>query len=68
VGNVRVGWKGEDATQEELELVEFTQLDADALEAIRTEALALDEHAYEVSPDVYGDTAPAQQIATEASQ
>lgn len=59
VGNIRVGFRGDDATQEELELIELNQLDAAALAAIAAEALALDAHAYEVSPDVYGDTAPA---------
>jgi hypothetical protein len=56
VGNVRVGWRGEDAEQEELELIEFLQLDSDALADVRAEALALEERAYENSPDVYGHT------------
>jgi hypothetical protein len=60
VGDVRVGWRGDDATQEELELVEFGQLDAAALAEVRAEALALEQHAYEVSPDVYGTTSPAE--------
>jgi hypothetical protein len=60
VGDVRVGWRGDDATQEELELVGFGQLDAAALAEVRAEALALEQHAYEVSPDVYGTTSPAE--------
>jgi uncharacterized protein YbaA (DUF1428 family) len=59
VGNVRVGWRGEDATQEELELVSYTQLDQEALAEVRLAALAMEEHAYEIS-DVYGQTAPSQ--------
>jgi len=60
VGNVRVGWRGEDASQEELELVEFVQLDPEALAEIRAEALALEARAYEISRDVYGHTSPAE--------
>jgi hypothetical protein len=56
VGNVRVGWRGADATQEELELVELVELSPE----VRAEALALEGHAYEVSQDVYGQTSPAQ--------
>ena len=60
VGEVRVNWGGTDATQEALELVEHTQLSPDALAEIRTEALALEKHAYEVSAEVYGETAPME--------
>jgi hypothetical protein len=60
VGNVRVGWRGADATQEELELVELVELSPEALAEVRAEGLALEEHAYEVSQDVYGQTSPAK--------
>lgn len=60
VGNIGVGWRGEDATQEELELVEYVQLDPEALAEVRALALELEGHAYEVSPDVYGQTPPAE--------
>lgn len=59
VGNVRVGWRGDDETQEELQLVEFTRLDRAALADVRIEALELEMNAYAVSPDVYALTAPA---------
>ena len=59
-GEVRVGWRGEAATPEELELVEYTQLDEAALAAIHTEALALEAHAYEISPEVYALTTPSE--------
>lgn len=65
VGNIRTSWRGADATQEELELVEYEVLDPEALEAIRAEALALEAHAYEISPDVYGLTEPAETMAME---
>jgi hypothetical protein len=60
VGNVRVGWRGEDAGQEELELAEFGQLSPETLAEIRDKALALEERAYEISRDVYGHTPPAE--------
>lgn len=60
VGNVKVGFLGEDATQEELELAEHNQLDADELAEIRAIALALEVSAYQTSPDLYGLTAPAE--------
>jgi hypothetical protein len=60
VGEVRVNWGGQDATQEALQLVEHTQLSPEALAEIRAEALALEKHAYEVSADVYGKTSPME--------
>ena len=59
IGNVQVGWNGNDETQEELELVSVEQLDAAALVDVRAAALELEASAYEVSPDVYGRTEPA---------
>ena len=58
VGEVRVNWGGQDATQEALTLVEHTQLSSAVLAEIRAEALAVEKHAYEVSTDVYGKTSP----------
>lgn len=60
IGEVRVNWGGQDATQEALQLVEHSQLSADALAVVHDEALVLEKHAYEVSADVYGKTAPMQ--------
>jgi len=60
VGEVRVGWRGDDASQEELELVEYVQLDPEALAEIRAQALELEAHAYEISTDVYARTSPAE--------
>lgn len=59
VGNIRVGWRGDDPSQEELELMEFRKLDSDALQAINNDALALEARAFEISPDIYGQTAAA---------
>ena len=59
VGNVRVGWNGNDETQEELELVSVIQLDQGELIDVRTAALELEANAYEISPTVYALTEPA---------
>jgi hypothetical protein len=61
VGNIRVGFGGDDPTKETLELVEVVHLDAKALAQVRAEALKLEKSAYQRSKDVYGRTAPAQQ-------
>ena len=55
-GLIRVSWRGDDANQEELELVDVIQLDAEALAEERAAALELENRAY-----VYGQTPPAQQ-------
>ena len=58
IGNVAVGWRGEDAQQEELDLIDFVQLESETIAEVREAALALEGHAYEIS-DVYGTTPPA---------
>lgn len=60
VGEVQVGWRGADESQEELELVEYTQLSPAALAEVRAEVLEVERHAYEVSPNVYAHTSPAE--------
>lgn len=55
VGNVRVGWRGDDAQQEELQLIKLVQLDPEALAKVRAEALDLEKRAY-----LYGRTPPAE--------
>jgi len=62
VGNIAVGWRGDDATQEELELTEFVQLDENALTEIRKQTLDLEKSAYEKSPDVYAKTKPIESL------
>ena len=59
VGNVQVGFGGDDPTQETLELVDAAQLSPEELEVARAEALKLEQSAYDHSKDVYGHTAPA---------
>jgi hypothetical protein len=60
VGNVRVGWKGADATKETLELVDVVRLSPEALAEVREEALKLEKRGYEISKDVYAHTPPAE--------
>ena len=56
VGNVRVGWRGDDPNREEMELIDLVQLDSAARAEVRAEALDLETRAY-----VYGTTPPAEQ-------
>lgn len=60
IGNIRVGWRGEDATKETLELVKIVHLSPEALSEARGEALKLEKRAYKISKDVYGQTKPAE--------
>jgi hypothetical protein len=60
VGEVRVGWRGADATQEELELIELEQLDPEALAEVGAMALLFEKHAYQRSKDVYAHTSPME--------
>jgi hypothetical protein len=60
VGNVRVGFRGDETKIEEMGLIELNQLDAAEMAAIRAKALELDARAYENAPDAYGETPPAQ--------
>ena len=60
VGEVKIGWRGDDPTQEQLELIEHKQLNPEELADIHAQSLELEKHAYEVSPDSYGKTAPME--------
>jgi len=63
VGNIKVSWRGEDATKETLNLVEYLQLSPEGLKEIRDMALALEAHAYEVSKEVFDQTKPSEQVS-----
>ena len=56
LGNVRIGWRGDDEQQETLELVDVVQLGPQDLAEVRAEALELETRAY-----VYAKTPPAEQ-------
>ncbi len=61
VGNIRVGFAGNDSQQEDLVLVEVVHLDQQALMEVREAALAVERRANRVSKDLYGRTPPASQ-------
>ena len=46
IGYVSVGWAGNDPTKETLELVKMTQLDAQEMDRVRAEVLALENRSY----------------------
>ena len=56
IGNVRVGWRGDDASQEELELVELNRLNPEQMADTRAQALELEKRAYAISKEVYDQT------------
>jgi len=56
VGEIRVGWRGEAETREELELKSTAILKGDKLAKYDQMALALEAHAYQISPKLYGKT------------
>jgi hypothetical protein len=61
IGNVRVGWRGRNEEEREiLKLVELVLLDPDALAKARDQALALEQHAYETRPKLYGQMPPME--------
>jgi hypothetical protein len=63
VGNVRVGWKGaKEDSKETLVLAKVVRMSDAALAQARSEALKLEKHAYKVSKNVYGRTAPLQRL------
>ncbi len=60
VGNVKVDFAGADQTREFMELTQVVHLSAEQLAQARTSALEEEQHAYQVSKDVYGQTPPSQ--------
>jgi len=60
VGNVRVGYGGQDPTRETLQLVKIIKCTPQQRAKARAEARKLERHAYQVSKAVYARTAPLQ--------
>ncbi len=60
IGNVKIGYRGDDATREQLELVEIRELTPEELVEVREMALQLEANAYKISKEVYDQTEPAQ--------
>ena len=68
VGNVRVGWRGAgEKERERLVLFDVVQLGPEELAEVREEALALEERAYKISKDVWGQTPLAQPLGEAGS-
>jgi hypothetical protein len=63
IGNIRVGWLGNDPGKEVLELVKIVRLDAAGLAKAREEALKIEARAYKKNKAVYGATPPAQRVS-----
>ena len=60
VGEIRVGWRGEAESREELQLKSTATLSSAALVKYDRLALELEAHAYKISPKVYGQTERSQ--------
>lgn len=60
IGNVEVGFRGDDETQEQLEVVEHSPVSAEELASFGALAKALEASAYAVNPDTYGETNPIE--------
>jgi hypothetical protein len=64
VGGVRIGWRGpKEEEKEELALVDLVQLSSEDLADVRQHVLELENRAYRIAKDVYGDTAPVENRA-----
>jgi hypothetical protein len=62
LGQMRVGFLGDEPGKETLELSGIVHLDAAGLATARASALKLEKHAYAISKAVYGTTAPAVRV------
>ena len=60
IGNIKVDYAGADLTHELMELAQIVHLSAEQLTEARAHALEEEQHAYQVSKDVYGQTPPSQ--------
>jgi hypothetical protein len=60
VGNVRIGWSGQDDEKETMVLTRLGHLDAGELAQAREAAVKLERSAYRVLKDLFGKTEPAQ--------
>jgi len=58
VGNIQVGYKGDDPSAELLELVDVLKLGSEGIADIREKALELEASAFKQSKRVYGETEP----------
>lgn len=63
VGNIRVGWLGNDPGKEVLTLVKIVRLMPVGLAKARAEALKIEAYAYAKKKAVYGGTKPAERVS-----
>jgi hypothetical protein len=62
LGNIGVGFLGNEPGKEKLALAKLVQLAASGLASARTNALKMEKRAYTIRKSVYGTTAPAQRL------
>lgn len=60
IGNVEVSYSGADQTKEFMQLTQIVHLSEEQLAQARAHALEEEQHAYQVSKDVYGQTPPSE--------
>lgn len=60
IGNIEVGFRGDDQSREEMEVVDHSPVSESDLATFRVLAKVLENSAYRVSPDAYGATAPME--------
>ncbi|MDH4279110.1 MAG: hypothetical protein OEW83_13625 [Acidimicrobiia bacterium] len=60
VGNIEVGFRGDDATQEQLEVIDHSPVSTEELASFGALAKALEASAFAVNPDTYGETMPIE--------
>jgi len=58
VGNIKVGWRGEDTTKETLELTALNELSPTDLTEVRAAVFELEQSAFKNSKEVYAQTPP----------
>lgn len=60
VGDIKIGFSGDDATQEQMELISVEKLSAEELAEARKEAQRLEANAVKNLPEVFGKVEPAK--------
>ncbi len=60
IGNVKVDYSGADQTREIMALTQIVRLSPEQLDAAGASAKLEEQHAYQVSKDVYGQTPPSE--------
>ncbi|WP_089729823.1 hypothetical protein [Candidatus Thiosymbion oneisti] len=61
VGNIKIGFSGDDTTQEQMELISVEKLSEEELAEVRKEARRIEANAVKFLPEIFGKVEPAQQ-------